>query len=87
MAKDLVLEKLKEHDDKFDLLIKKVIDHDERFDNIDRKFEEVNNNMNSRLDEILVIVQRIDQERVFTFEYVKRIEGDVNKIKKILKIA
>lgn len=47
----------------------------------------------TRLDEISVVVNRMDQERVFTFEYVKRLAADVNKnhrdidrIKDILRI-
>ncbi|MCL6472607.1 MAG: hypothetical protein K6T91_07305 [Firmicutes bacterium] len=55
----------------------------------------------SRLDEIITTVRRIDQERVFTFEYIKRLETrlgeteaeveqnrkDINRIKDILKIG
>jgi len=33
----------------------------------------------TRLDEISLVVKRMDQERVFTFEYVKRLEGEVEQ--------
>lgn len=48
----------------------------------------------TRLDEISLVVNRMDQERVFTFEYVKRLAADVDKnhrdidrIKDILRIS
>lgn len=48
----------------------------------------------TRLDEIVTTVRRLDQERVFTFEYIKRVEAEVDKnrkdidhIKDILKIS
>lgn len=52
-----------------------------------------NENLN-RLDEILTILKRLDQERIFTTEWVKRIESEVEthrqeiaKIKEFLKIG
>ena len=48
----------------------------------------------THLDEISLVVKRMDQERVFTFEYVKRLAADVDKnhrdidrIKDILRIS
>ena len=48
----------------------------------------------SRLDEVLVILKRLDQERVFTTEWVKRIEsevethrGEISKIKSSIKLS
>ncbi|MDP3900721.1 MAG: hypothetical protein Q8Q23_06660 [bacterium] len=43
--------------------------------------------MQGTLEDIVTIVKRLDQERIFTLEWVKRIEADVNKIKLVLKIA
>ncbi len=47
----------------------------------------------TRLDEMMTILRRLDEERLFTFEMVKRIEGEVerqrkeiNEIKEVLKI-
>lgn len=58
------------------------------------EFRQAQNEIYNRLDEIITIVRRMDQERVFTFEYVKRVEADVDKnrreidrIKDILKIS
>lgn len=48
----------------------------------------------SRLDEMMVVLRRVDQERVFTFEYVRRLESDIDRnrqeidrIKSVLKIG
>jgi DNA-dependent RNA polymerase auxiliary subunit epsilon len=44
-------------------------------------------NINGRLDELVVIVRKLDEERLFTIEWIRRIEGEVEKIKKHLQIA
>ncbi|MBE0447569.1 MAG: hypothetical protein IBX64_05655 [Actinobacteria bacterium] len=58
------------------------------------EFRQSQDKILSRVDEIVAIVRRLDQERVFTFEYVKRLEAEVEKnrkdidhIKDILKIS
>ena len=43
--------------------------------------------MMTQLDKHSVILDRLDQERVFTIDRVKRIEDDVEKIKLELKLA
>jgi hypothetical protein len=57
------------------------------------KIDTTHNETLNILDEIVTVVKRIDQERVFTFDYVKR-EADVDKnsrqierIKDVLKIS
>lgn len=77
-----------------DKIVKKLLEHDERFDQVDQKISLLDDKMNTRLDQILVIVQRLDQERLFTFEIVKRMQHDIEaqqkemkKVKRILKIA
>lgn len=39
------------------------------------------------MDEVLVIVRRLDQERIFTTEWIPRIESDVDRVKKHLHLA
>lgn len=39
------------------------------------------------MDEVLTIVRRLDQERVFTTEWVRRIESEVDRIKKHLHLV
>lgn len=79
-------------------IVKKLIEHDERFDRLDEKIDSkvsgLRDDINTRLDQILVIVQRLDQERLFTFETVKRMQNDLEtqqkdmkRVKQILKIA
>ena len=77
-----------------DKIIKKLIDHDEEFEKVHNEIKDVRNDVLTKLDEMMVIIQRLDQERVFTFEIVKRIQKDIErqdkelqKVKKILKIA
>ena len=58
------------------------------------EFDGFKNENFSRLDEIMVVLRRVDQERVFTFEHIKRLESDIDKnrheidrIKAVLKIC
>jgi len=44
------------------------------------EFRQSHSEVLSRLDKIITMVMRFDQERLFTFEYVKRVEGEVEKI-------
>jgi hypothetical protein len=42
---------------------------------------------NTRLDEVITILKRLDQERVFTIEWIRRIDADMGIVKKHLKLA
>ena len=42
---------------------------------------------NTTMDEVLTIVRRLDQERVFTIEWVRRIEADVARVKQHLHLV
>ncbi|MBX4204970.1 MAG: hypothetical protein KW788_02130 [Candidatus Doudnabacteria bacterium] len=79
-----------------DKAIKKLIDHDSHFDKIENRLDEMvtKSEFNTRLDEMMVILKRLDQERVFTTEWIKRIESeveqhtkDLGKLKEHLGIA
>lgn len=50
-------------------------------------FTKVMNDISTKLDAILVIVSRLDQERLFMVQRMDRLESEVEKIKKVLKIA
>lgn len=57
------------------------------------EFNEFRDENLTRLDEMTTILRRLDEERLFTFEMVKRIETEVekqrkeiNQIKEVLKI-
>jgi len=43
--------------------------------------------MINRMDDMVAILKRLDQERVFTIEWIRRIESDVSMVKKHLKLA
>lgn len=58
------------------------------------KMDSTHNETLNILDEIVTVVKRMDQERIFTFDYVKRLETDVDKnsreierMKDVLKIS
>jgi len=38
------------------------------------------------MDEVLTIVRRLDEERVFTLEWVRRIESDLERVKQHLHL-
>lgn len=77
-----------------DKIIEKLLEHDERFEKIEEKIDKKHEEVMGVLDNVMVIISRLDQERIFTFEIVKRIQKDIErqdkelqKVKKILKIA
>ena len=53
---------------------------------LDKKFV-TKDEFHTRMDEVVTILRRLDQERVFTIEWIRRIESDVSTMKKHLKIA
>lgn len=74
MNEDSILKKLGEHDERFDTLVTKA------------EFGEFKDRMLSTQDHILTIVQRLDEERVFSGRWVERMEQEIQKIKAHLKI-
>lgn len=62
-------------------------------DEFDKKFvtkEEFHGRMDdmmTKMDGMAVILQRLDQERLFTVEWIRRIESDVSMVKKHLKLV
>lgn len=79
-----------------DKIIQKLLEHDERFDRLLTKdvFNTFKDQYTSDRDEMMVILKRLDQERIFTIEWVKRIEKtveeqqkEIDHIKQVLKIA
>lgn len=63
----------------------------ERFDSelgqLHSEIDSFRSEIMTRMDEQVVILQRLDQERIFTTEWVRRIETDVDRVKKHLKIS
>lgn len=52
-----------------------------------KQFEAAMNRIDTRFDEVVTFLKRLDQERVFTIEWIRRIESDVSLVKKHLKLA
>jgi len=73
MAKDLVLEKLMEKNNNPNKLIKKI-------DNFEKIFL-------IKTDRILFHLDNIRKNTILTWICINKIEGDINNIKKIFKIA
>ena len=73
-----------------DKILSKLIEHDERLDRIENNMITFDGDLKgviTTLDKVLVIVQKLDQERIFTYKWISRIEGDVDRIKRRLDIA
>lgn len=75
-------------------IVNKLLEHDERFEVLERKIDQSHQELLQGQDEMMAILRRLDQERVFTTEWIKRIEGEVEKhqgeiikIKQVLKIS
>lgn len=71
-----------------DLILKKLLEHDEKFNKIDSRFDELGMKNLEDKDEILTILRRLDEERVFTGSWMDTIEKkvevhdeDIRKIK------
>ncbi|MFH1856508.1 MAG: hypothetical protein ABH836_04685 [Candidatus Omnitrophota bacterium] len=67
-----------------------VVKHTEVFgkmaDDVSKLKQTTSELMNGQ-DKMLTILQRLDQERIFTIERVKRLEEEVQKIKTHLAVA
>ena len=83
-----------------DKIIKKLLDHDEKLERIEGKIatkrdvDDFKDKIITGQDEMITILKRLDQERIFTHEWVKQLENDVKKntkdilkLKQVLKIA
>lgn len=64
-----------------DAVIQKLIEHDHRFDemSVNMATKEDIRDIKDTLEGIVTIVQRLDQERIFTTEWVRRIETEVDR--------
>jgi len=73
-------------DKQFETIAKRFSDIDVRFDEMDSKITNFRNEVLTGLDKILVIVQRVDQERVFANATIKRHQEKIENIEKVLNI-
>lgn len=79
-----------------DRIINKLLEHDERLSEMVTKgeFQEFRREVTTANEKMITILERLDQERIFTAEWIKRIESDVERhsqeiarMKQVLKIA
>lgn len=76
------------------VILKKLFEHDDRFDRIEKKAEDFRDQMLTGMDKMMVVLERLDQERIFTTETIHRVQREVERqqkeidhIRKVLKIA
>jgi hypothetical protein len=95
MQEDKIFQKLEQHDAQFvkiderfvvvdnrlDRITDKLLEHDDRFDKLEKTMAEGFSKVNDNLEEIVTIVQRLDQERIFTVQWIRRIEDEVGEQK------
>jgi len=81
-------ERFDRQDEKFDLFAAKMLEHDEKMDQFVTKDEFYNSmsDIKDVLDGHTVILKRLDQERIFTLERIKRIEEEIAQMKVTLNI-
>ena len=70
-------------------IIEKLVEMDQKIDSIQNELstKPSRDEMLTEFDRQGVILQRLDQERLFTLERIKRIEADVEHMKVVLHIA
>ena len=71
MDEDKVINKLLEHDDRLDKLVTKA------------DFFEFKNGITKVQDEMLGILRRLDQERIFTNEVIRQMQEELRDQKKV----
>lgn len=70
-----------------DKIIQKLLEHDEQLEFICENMA-TKNEINALLDgqdQMITILKRLDEERIFTIEWVRRIEKEVEEQKKKIK--
>ncbi len=75
MNEGKIFNKLLDHDIKF-------IEHDERLDRLEGKVDGLTDQfgiMQTTMDKAMVILHRLDHERIFTTEWIHRVETDVSR--------
>ena len=60
-----------------DIVLKKLEEHDRRFDKLENDFGGFRREVLTGQDKIMEILERLDQERIFTTAWVARIEKEV----------
>lgn len=72
-----------------DKIIEKLVEIDSKLDSVvtSRQFGEFQDEVRTNFDHQSEILRRLDQERLFTVEHIRRIEADVEVLKRHLHLA
>ncbi len=64
-------------------LLEKSLEHDHRLDSLEEKLGELPTRQEifTRLDAMVKTLATLDQERIFTLQWLKRVDGEVVKVK------
>ncbi len=75
-------------------IIKKLFEHDDEFVAVNKKIDDFRRETLNGQEQMITILKRLDQERIFTAEWIRRIETDVEvnkeeiiKMKQLLKVG
>jgi chromosome segregation ATPase len=84
MAEDKILQKLEDHDKQFEKISVKLIEHDELLkplcEDVKTLKTDIKNIANNQ-EQMITILKRLDEDRIFTHEWVRRLEKDVEDTK------
>jgi len=69
-----------------DKIIEKILEHDRRFDQVEDKLNNLRREILDGQDGMMTILKRLDQERIFTVEWIKRMENQIEEQKEKIKI-
>lgn len=90
----VISKKLLEHDKRFDdhdkqfkAVAKKLLEHDDQFAEMREESAIYHNEVLNKLDKIVVSIDRLDQERLFSIHRYDRHEVEIQKIKKHVGIT
>ncbi len=89
MDEDKIIKKLDHHEKRLDKITDKLLEHDETLKHIKEEMatrDDVDKILNGQ-DKMIQLFTRIDQERLFGNERMKRLETDVKMIKQHLQLA
>lgn len=82
-------ERFNKVDERLDRMTQKLVGHDERLDNLEQNIatkKDISTLLDGQ-DKTIDILTRVDQERVFTFRAIERLENEITHIKAQLKLA
>lgn len=66
-----------------DKIILKLLEHDERLERVEGKIDKMltRDEFTKTSDQMMVILKRLDEERIFTYSWIRRVEEEVGAMK------